>query len=86
MRLTEEKEPVLEKNPESQLPWAEQLELLKKSIKELPVKQKEVFILREYGLLSYHEIAQTLGIKEGTVMSRLKRSRQAVMDMMRREQ
>lgn len=86
MRLTEEKEPVLEKNPESQLLWAEQLELLKKSIKELPVKQKEVFILREYGLLSYHEIAQTLGIKEGTVMSRLKRSRQAVMDMMRREQ
>lgn len=86
IRLTDEKEPVLVKNPESQLLWAEQLELLKKSVKELPAKQREVFILREYGLLSYQEIARTLGIKEGTVMSRLKRSRQAIMDMMRREQ
>lgn len=86
IRLTGEKESVLVKNPESQLLWAEQLELLKKSIRELPDKQREVLILREYGLFSYQEIAKTLGIKEGTVMSRLKRSRQAIMDMMRREQ
>ena len=86
IRLTGEKEPVFVKNPESQLLWAEQLELLKKSVKELPAKQREVFILREYGLLSYQEIARTLRIKEGTVMSRLQRSRQAIMDMMRREQ
>ncbi|MBE0461819.1 MAG: sigma-70 family RNA polymerase sigma factor [Candidatus Aminicenantes bacterium] len=86
LRLEEEKEPVEGKNPEAQLLWNEQLRLLKKSISNLPDKLREVFILREYGLLSYQEISRSLGIKEGTVMSRLRRARQAVMDRLRSEQ
>ena len=85
-RLSGRMEPVRVKNPESQLLWAEQLEVLKRSIGRLPDKQKEIFILREYGLLSYQEISETLGIKKGTVMSRLKRARQAITDMVREEQ
>ena len=37
-----------------------------------------MFVLREYGGLSYDEIAATLKIKLGTVMSRLNRARKAV--------
>ncbi len=44
----------------------------------LPRRQREVFVLREYGGLSYEEIARTLTIKIGTVMSRLNRARRAV--------
>ncbi len=56
----------------------ERLRALKLAIGRLPWKLREVFVLREYGELSYQEVARTLGIKEGTVMSRLSRARAAV--------
>ena len=58
----------------------ERLAKLKEAVRRLPVKQKEVFVLREYGHLSYEELAGTLGLKLGTVMSRLNRARRAVLD------
>ena len=39
---------------------------------------RAVLVLREYGDLSYQEIAETLGIDRGTVMSRLSRARRCV--------
>lgn len=73
------------KNPEMLMDEKEQIQILKESISKLPQKQKEVFILREYGELAYNEIALMLGIKEGTVMSRLNRARQAILSLMRGE-
>jgi len=64
--------------PESQIIRGEQIQILKREVRALPKKLKEVFILREYGHLSYQEIAIVLGIPQGTVMSRLNRARQAV--------
>jgi len=61
----------------------EQLQILKETIKNLPQKYREIFVLREYGHLSYQEIAAALGIKEGTVMSRLNRARQAIISNLR---
>jgi RNA polymerase sigma-70 factor (ECF subfamily) len=61
----------------------ERLAELKEAVRRLPGRQREVFVLREYGHLSYAEIAETLGLKEGTVMSRLNRARSAVLDFMR---
>ncbi len=61
----------------------ERLAKLKEAVHRLPRKQKEVFILREYGHLSYADLAHTLGLKKGTVMSRLNRARKAVLDFMR---
>jgi RNA polymerase sigma-70 factor (ECF subfamily) len=69
-------------NPETSASFTEQLQNIKKAVSRLPKKQKEVFVLREYGNLSYQEIAHTLEIKEGTVMSRLSRARQAVLEWM----
>ncbi len=72
--------------PESKMIFQEQVGLLKKAIQRLPKKLKEVFILREYGDLSYEEIAATLEIKEGTIMSRLNRARQALLSQIKGEE
>jgi RNA polymerase sigma-70 factor (ECF subfamily) len=73
------------KTPEAEVAHREQLLILKKTITKLNKKHREVFVLREYGHLSYREIAATLGIKEGTVMSRLNRGREAVIHQMKGE-
>jgi RNA polymerase sigma-70 factor (ECF subfamily) len=70
-------------NPEDSASLSEQVNNLKEAVIGLPKKQREVFVLREYGHLSYQEIAHTLEIKEGTVMSRLNRARQAVLKLMK---
>lgn len=46
-------------------------ELVSKGVQELPDGQREVLLLREVEDLSYEEIANTMGISKGTVMSRL---------------
>lgn len=51
---------------------------LKEAVGRLGRRQKEVFVLREYGELSYEEVAAVLGIKVGTVMSRLNRARRSL--------
>jgi len=68
------------RTPESSADAGERLNSLKNAVSRLPKRQREVFVLREYGHLSYQELARTLGIKEGTVMSRLNRARRAVTD------
>jgi len=53
---------------------------LKAAVRRLPKKLRSVFILRLYGHLTYDEIAATLGIARGTVMSRLNRARAKVAE------
>jgi RNA polymerase sigma-70 factor (ECF subfamily) len=69
--------------PESEMIHQEQLRVLKGAIQNLPKKQRDVFILKEYGDLSYQEIAETLNIELGTVMSRLSRARQAIKEQIK---
>lgn len=70
-------------SPEFQVLQNEQVQKIKESIKRLPVKLREALVLREYGDLSYEEMSLLLGIKKGTVMSRLNRARQALIEMVR---
>lgn len=74
---------VEQNTPELRMIQREQLQTLKRAISQLHKKHREVFVLKEYGHLSYQEIALTLGIKEGTVMSRLNRARRAIMTQLR---
>ncbi len=75
LRLDEAEEGRHEKTPEALLQSQEQLHQVKTAIEKLPRKLREVFVLRVYAEMSYEEMAETLGINVGTVMSRLSRSR-----------
>jgi RNA polymerase sigma-70 factor (ECF subfamily) len=48
---------------------------IKSAVRNLPAKLASVLILRAYGRLSYGEIGDALGLRPGTVMSRLNRAR-----------
>ena len=70
-------------SPEMRVIQNEQLQILKRAVSQLSKRNREVFVLKEYGHLSYEEIALTLGIKKGTVMSRLNRARQTVINKLK---
>jgi RNA polymerase sigma-70 factor (ECF subfamily) len=55
---------------------AEGASVLEKAMGQLPQEQRAVLVLRVVEELSYAEIAETLGISPGTVMSRLFRARE----------
>ncbi|HET55539.1 MAG TPA: sigma-70 family RNA polymerase sigma factor [Ignavibacteria bacterium] len=54
-------------------------ELLQIELDDLPDEQREVYLLKEYGQLSYKEISGTLGIDEGLIKSRLYKTRQKLI-------
>ncbi len=60
---------------ESQVSRNQQAEQVKQVIQSLPEQSRTALILREYHQYSYQEIAQTLDIPLGTVMSRLNYAR-----------
>jgi RNA polymerase sigma-70 factor (ECF subfamily) len=57
--------------------------LLESAIEHLPVQFREILLLCEVEEMSYHEIAETLVIPIGTVMSRLSRARRTLRDGLR---
>jgi RNA polymerase sigma-70 factor (ECF subfamily) len=58
-------------------------DLIEREINELPVHFREVFLLCEVEEMSYQEIAETLSVPIGTVMSRLSRARNRLRDGLR---
>jgi RNA polymerase sigma-70 factor (ECF subfamily) len=57
----------------------EMRELVNKELNRIPIEQRELFILREYGGLSYKEIADVMNIDEELVKSRLFKTRQKLI-------
>jgi len=53
-----------------------------KALGRVPDSHREILVLREYQDLSYSEIARTLNIPVGTVMSRLHRARKALREVL----
>jgi RNA polymerase sigma-70 factor (ECF subfamily) len=58
-------------------------ELLQGAMDELPVNFREILLLCVVEEMSYQEIAETLSVPIGTVMSRLSRARRALRDRLR---
>jgi RNA polymerase sigma-70 factor (ECF subfamily) len=56
---------------------------LQVAIEELPEREREVLVLKEFEGLRYREIADLLGIPIGTVMSRLYAARRHMADQLR---
>ena len=66
--------------PETILIEQSQNQLLQTAMDALPVHFREVLLLCEVEEMSYQEIAETLSIPMGTVMSRLSRARKALRE------
>jgi RNA polymerase sigma-70 factor, ECF subfamily len=69
--------------PETLLFEKSNQEMLQNAIDELPVHFREILLLCEVEEMSYQEIADTLSIPIGTVMSRLSRARKVLRDNLR---
>ena len=67
--------PDAESGPEVLTEVRERGERVRQAVLDLPPASRAVVVLREYEDLSYKEIADTLGIPIGTVMSRLNYAR-----------
>lgn len=68
--------------PGQELERGELREALAKAIDALPDDAKRTLLLREVDGLSYAEIAKSLGIPKGTVMSRLHHARRRVRELL----
>ena len=65
-------------DPETLLLQADGARLLERAMNSLPVRFRELLVLRELEGLSYRELGEVIGIPTGTVMSGLSRARQAL--------
>ena len=70
--------------PEARFAQEEQASLIQKAIISLPEACRVVLVLREYEEMAYQEIADTLNIPVGTVMSRLNYARKVLRDKLER--
>jgi RNA polymerase sigma-70 factor (ECF subfamily) len=75
-------EPIAAETPESVLLARVELETIQNALEKLPVKFREIILLSDLEEMSYQEIAETLGIPAGTVMSRLSRARKAMRELL----
>ena len=68
--------------PEKVVETRERAENVRQAVLALPETSRAVLVLREYEGLSYKEIADTLGIPIGTVMSRLNYARKRLLEVL----
>ena len=77
--------PAESSTPESILIEQANREMVQQALADLPVPFREILLLCEVEEMSYQEIAETLAIPMGTVMSRLYRARKALRDLLRKK-
>jgi RNA polymerase sigma-70 factor (ECF subfamily) len=69
--------------PETILMSRSNSQLVQRAIENLPLHYREIILLCEVEEMSYQEIAETLSIPIGTVMSRLSRARKTLRNGLR---
>jgi RNA polymerase sigma-70 factor (ECF subfamily) len=73
-------EPATAETPETVLLASVSRQAIESALERLPVKFREIVLLCDVEEMSYQEIAETLKIPLGTVMSRLSRARKAMRE------
>jgi RNA polymerase sigma-70 factor (ECF subfamily) len=71
--------------PAEQVEQAELRQTIWDALEHLPVNQRAVLVLSYYGGLNEHEVAEAMGVRPGTVKSRLHRARQALREALARD-
>jgi len=71
--------------PESILVDQADRDMVGQALVDLPLHFREILLLCDVEEMSYQEIAETLAIPAGTVMSRLFRARKALRDLLRKK-
>lgn len=69
-------------NPQRTALRRELAEKMEEALAQLPEKHRAILVLREVEGLSYEELAETLGIPKGTVMSRLFHARSKMQEIL----
>lgn len=74
--------PVTAETPESVLLARADQQAVEDALERLPAPFREVILLCDMEEMSYQEIAETLGVPIGTVMSRLSRARKSMRELL----
>ncbi len=77
---TSDVEKISSENIEYQFELKEMKNLILNELEKMSVEQKEIFLLKEYGGLSYKEISAISNIDENLVKSRLYKTRQKLIN------
>lgn len=72
-------------DPANDMERAEERFLVRQAVNSLPAQEKEIFLRYYYYAQSVKEVAQSLGLKEGTVKTKLKRGRVKLKETLMRE-
>ncbi len=68
--------------PEGELERKELQREIDEGLSRLPEEHRRILVMREVSGMSYREIADTIGISEGTVKSRISRARQGLVKIL----
>ena len=77
--------PAASHTPESEILARADQQSVQRALERLPVPYREVILLCDVEEMSYREIAETLAVPVGTVMSRLSRARKAMRELLASE-
>ena len=75
-------DPDPDSDPAKEYARRERIEGVRRAIADLPAEQRVILTLRDMEGRSYEEIAEIVGLNDGTVKSRLFRARQALKDLL----
>ena len=82
MRVSQNPDAPPQEMPEETYQRKQMEKTFKRALQELSAEQRAIFILKVYENQNYEQIAMTLDIPQGTVMSRLSRARQKLKNAM----
>lgn len=70
-------------DPEQQLVQQDTVARVRRALETLPAEFREAIVLRDIEGLSYKEVAEALSVPIGTVMSRISRGRERLLESLR---